>query len=287
MLLAGHRAALAGDPAKAIAELGRALRAAPGSWEHGPEALLAMIEAKRKVGGCLDLALEVLPADRLGRTSVLADFASVAFECIDKEPSHPRAGDVRALVQKKVSDLAADAKAPLSPDDRSDAWKIVWDAREASGDHAGALEAAKARLAVIEAAIAKTPDPQVTTTYDGARMETLVFLGRRADAAAFLRAQEAALPDDYNPPHRLARVLFDMGQPKDALAAIQRALSKAWGARKGLMLSLEADILTALGRKAEAKAAIQAQLDLYRSLPEGQKRPSFEKAAKERIDKMR
>jgi tetratricopeptide (TPR) repeat protein len=287
MLLAGHRAALANDPARAIAELDRALHAAPPGWEHGPEALLAMIEAKRKTGGCLDFAVEVLAGDRLGKTSVLADFASAALDCLEKEPKHTRAADVRALAQKKVAELASDARTPLSPDDRSDAWKVVWDAREASGDHAGALEAARARLAVIEAVVARTPDPQVTTTYDGARMETLVFLGRRADAAAFLRAQETALPDDYNPAHRLARVLFDMGQPKDALAAIDRAIAKGWGARKGLMYSLKADILLALDRKADARATVQEQLKLYRSLPEGQKKPSFEKSTQERLDKMK
>lgn len=287
MLLAGHRAALANDPARAATELDRALRAAPPDWDHAPEALLALAEAKRKTGGCLELAADVLPTTKLGRTSVLTDFASVALECIEKEPTHARAAEVRGIVAKRVAELAADDKAPLSPDDRADAWKVVWDAREASGDHAGALDAAKARLAVIEATVAKTPDPQVTTTFDGARMETLVFLGRRADAATFLEAQAAALPDDYNPPHRLARVLFDMGRPKDALAAIDRAIAKGWGARKGLMLALKADILLALNRPADAKATVRQQLELYRSLPEGQKKPSFEKAAEERLKKMK
>jgi hypothetical protein len=302
ILLSAQRAAIQKKWKDAAAAYARALDATPATWPHAPEALLGLLEAQHAdPGACAATAERGLGRDlaRLGRTSVLADFGSEALDCVEQpaeggargrggeKRDDARAKRVRELVAKDVADLAGDARAPLSPDDRSDAWHIVWEAREALGDHAGALAAARARLDVIEKAVAARPDPTVTTTYDGARMETLEFLGRREDAARFLEAQEKALPDDYNPPHRLAHVYYAMHRYPDALAAIRRAIAKGYGARKGLMLRLEADILLAMGRKADARKALEAQLALYRSLPEGQKKPAFEKAVQKRIDSLK
>jgi tetratricopeptide (TPR) repeat protein len=287
LLLAGHRATLAKNAKEAADDFERALAKAPPNWDHAVEALLGLIKAKEHLGsGCAELAEKTLEGDRLGHTSLAADFASEAMDCVEKDES-PRGKHVRELVAKDVLEIARDEAAPLSPDDRSDAWKIVWDAREALGDKAGAQEAAKARLDVIMKAVAAHPEPEQSTTFDGARMETLEYLGRGEEAAQFLAAQEKALPDDYNPAHRLAHVYFKLGKNDEALAAAKRALAKAYGARKGLILRLESDILLAMGKKAEARAALEEQLALYRSLPEGQKKPGFEKAVQERIDKLK
>jgi tetratricopeptide (TPR) repeat protein len=287
LLLAGHRAALRKNAKEAEADFAGALAKAPPNWEHAPEALLGLLKAEEHLGsGCAETAEKALEGTQLGRTSVMADFASEALDCVEKDDD-ARAKHVRELVAKDVADLARDEKAPLSPDDRSDAWKIVWDAREALGDQAGAREAAKARLDVIMKAVAAHPEPEMSTTFDGARMETLEYLGRGQEAAQFLEAQEKALPDDYNPPHRLAHVYYKLGRYDDALAAINRALPKAYGARKGLMLRLKSDILLAQGKKAEARAALEEQLAVYRSLPEGQKKPALEKAVQAQIDKLK
>jgi predicted negative regulator of RcsB-dependent stress response len=118
-------------------------------------------------------------------------------------------------------------------------------------------------------------------------METLEFLGRGEEAAQFLAAQEKALPADYNPPHRLAHVYFKLGKNAEALAAIDRALGKGYGARKGLMFRLKADILVTMGKRAEARAALEQQLALYRSLPDAQKKPSYAKTVQDEIDKLK
>jgi len=289
LLLAGHRAALAGDARKSADAFSRALAKAPAAWEHAPEALLGLLKAQRHTGGpCAESAVAALTESpsRLGDTSVMADFASEALDCVEGSKD-AAAVKLRQLVASEVARVARDASAPLSPDDRADAWKVVWDAREALGDRAGALEAARARLDVIEKAVAARPEPEWTTTFDGARMETLEFLGRGEDAASFLSAQEKALPGDYDPPHRLAHVYFKLKRYPEALAAVERALAKGYGARKGLMYRLEADILAAMGRKADARAALEKQLALYRSLPASQKKPGYEKAVQEQIDDLK
>ncbi|HEY1959351.1 MAG TPA: thioredoxin family protein [Polyangiaceae bacterium] len=289
LLLAGDRAALKNDAAESEKDLSAALARAPRGWDHETEAMLGLLKARKHLpAGCAETAEAALSEtpSRLGRTSLTADYADEALDCVEKNQD-ARARHVRELVAQNVADLAGDASAPLSPDDRSDAWRIVWEARESLGDHPGALDAARKRLDVIMKAVAAQPDPERTTTFDGARMETLEFLGRPEDAARFLEAQEKALPDDYNPAHRLARVDFDLKKYPEALAAIDRAIAKGYGARKGLMLRLKADILIAMGNKTEARKTLEEQLALYRSLPEGQKKPAFEKAVQKRLDELR
>ncbi len=289
MLLAGHRATLKNDAVEAEKQFAGALAAAPTTWDHTAEAMLGLMKARHHLPvGCaetVEKALTETPS-RLGRTSVLADYASEALECVEK-PNEPRAKHLREVIAKSIAELARDEATPLSPDDRADAWKVVWDARQALGDHAGAQEAARSRLEVIMKAVAARPEPEMTTTFDGARMETLEFLGRGEEAAQFLSAQEKALPTDYNPPHRLAHVYLKLGKHKEALAAIDRALSRGYGARKGLMYRLKADILVAMNRRPEARTALEAQLALYRSLPDAQKKPGYEKAVQDQIDRLR
>ncbi len=289
MLLAGHRAALKNDAAEAEKQFAAALAAAPATWDHAIEAMLGLVKAQRHRPGssCAETAEKGLAEapSRLGRTSLTADYASEALECVEAM-NDTRAKHVRELVAKTVADLARDASTPLSPDDRADAWKIVWEARLALGDKPGAQEAARARLDVIMKEVAAHPEPEMTTTFDGARMETLEFLGRGEEAASFLAAQEKALPNDYNPAHRLAHVYFKLGKNQDALAAIDRAIIKGYGARKGLMLRLKADILVTMGKTNEARIALEEQLALYRSLPDAQKKPGFEKTVQDQIDKL-
>jgi tetratricopeptide (TPR) repeat protein len=187
-------------------------------------------------------------------------------------------------VSQTLGKVARDPTAPMSPDDRGDALRIVWDAEESLGRHPAALAAARERLAVLDAAAKRAKSPAVASTFDGGRLETLVFLGRAREAAAFLAERERELPDDYNPPHRLAIAYEALGDGANALAAIDRAIAKAWGARKARMLDKRADILVKLGRKAEARATLEAELAHLRSLPSEQKKPALEAAAQKRLD---
>ncbi len=80
LLLAGHRATLQKNAKEAADDFERALAKAPPNWEHAVEALLGLIKAKEHLGaGCAELAERTLEADRLGHTSLAADFASEAM----------------------------------------------------------------------------------------------------------------------------------------------------------------------------------------------------------------
>ncbi len=288
LLLAGHRAALKNDSAEAEKQLSnmRSLRR-PANWEHFPEAMLGLITSEKHDAKCMDTAEKYLGDARLGRSSVSIDFASIALDCAEASNDAARVRKLRSKIAPFIATRLDADNALLSPDDRADGWHLVWETLEALGDHVGSKDAARQRLAVIMKAVAAHPEPEMTTTFDGARMETLEFLGRGREAAQFLEAQEKALPNDYNPPHRLAHVYLKLGKYPEALAAIDRATAIGYGARKGLMLRLKADILMAMHRKDDAVAALEAQLALYQSLPDSQKKPGYEHTVQAEIDKIK
>src|SRR5262249_12785792 len=91
------------------------------------------------------------------------------------------------------------------------------------------------------------------------------------EAVALLEKSEKSLPDDYNPPARLARALHNLKRDDQALVAVDRSLTKAYGPRKAGILSLKADILEAQGKGSEAGKVLDEALALYRNLPDGLK----------------
>jgi tetratricopeptide (TPR) repeat protein len=86
-----------------------------------------------------------------------------------------------------------------------------------------------------------------------------------------LEASERDLPDDYNPPARLAAVYARMERWNEGLAASERALAKAYGPRKLRILQTRADLQTGMGDVAAARATLEEALALAESLPPGQR----------------
>ena len=111
------------------------------------------------------------PVTRSGARPPWPISAPPRFRCaVRAPPSSARARTLRELVAKKLREVARDPAAPLSPDDRGDAFRIVWDAEEALGHHDGALAAARERLEVLDAAAKRAPNAAVASTFDGARL---------------------------------------------------------------------------------------------------------------------
>jgi tetratricopeptide (TPR) repeat protein len=289
LLREGDRAVLDGQHAEAARLYARARAAAPPDWPRRAEALTGEIRSLRKSGdmaGCVDLALAQL--DRTGNAPSAGDFAMYGIDCADElGKGDPRVARLRAAAHDRLLALTQDASAPLTADDRGDIWRVIAELREAGGDPEGALEAARSRLAVLDAAAARAPDAQAASTFDWARAESLLKLGRGADPVRMLTESERRLPRDYNPPSRLARVHFQLGQLDEALAAIDRALALAYGPRKLGFYGLKADILERQGKRAEARRVVEEQLAYLRGLPREQQRPGQEKAITGRIEALR
>lgn len=285
--LAGDELAARRDFAGAAAKYGAALERAPRDWSWRPAVLVARMSALSKAKRYDDCAA-------LGESAMLqtgsgvsaGDFASFALTCAGKLPK----GDTRALAVRKVAEsmltTLCDGKGTeLTADDHADACGNLEAVRQDLGDAAGARRAAEAGLAVLERAAKGVPD-DVALTFDRARSDFLISLGRGEEALSLLRQRERALPDNYNPAHQLARVYRSLKRWDEALAAIERAISRAYGPRRANLMTLQIELLMAAGRKSEAKAAAARQLEAYRALPDAQKLPDAEAAAQARLKQL-
>jgi tetratricopeptide (TPR) repeat protein len=284
LLVKADALAASGDFRGAAAAYGEALRAAPRDWARRSDTLVARASALRK-GGQPETCADMANGERPGASDPvsLADFAANLLACAGALPeSDKRVARTRKSVVQMLAPLCEQGHPDFTPDDRGDACGTLIEARESLKDSAGAQKALRTRLALLEAAASGVPD-DVAVMYDFAQTETLVKLGRGTEAVALLEARERALPDNYNPPHYLARVHRALKRWDEGLAAIDRALRLAYGPRRAGLMTLKVELLRNAGRRDEARRALEEQLRLYRELPEGQKRPDAERRVKDEL----
>jgi tetratricopeptide (TPR) repeat protein len=262
------------DAAKAYAS---ALKSAPADWPRRPETLVAQITAlwkAKEFGTCLKVANAGLSQTGVAASAV--DFAYYALECADQvKPIGAEVAPLRRAVVARLEPLCASGSAELSPDDRADACDKLAQARSALGNADGARSATLARLAVLESA-ASGKAGESALTYDWARTDSLLQLGRAEEALAVATERERQLPDNYNPPHYRAKAFKALGRWPEGLEAIERALSLAYGPRKIGLLTLKADLLFGAGRTTDGIRTLQEQLAAYRALPTGQRQAGAE-----------
>jgi thioredoxin-like negative regulator of GroEL len=269
--------------AQAEASYRAALAAAPTDWAQRPAALVSLISVlskQRKDSSCLELALQTLPAMPASVSAV--DFAATALGCADRSQADENAAKLRAVAEQTLARDCDTAAPGAAVDDQADACGNLRRVREALKDSAGARSAAERALLVIATGSAGAP-PKVQAIYDWERTSSLVFLGRRAEAEALLLEREKQLPESYNPPHYLARLYRDSQRWDDGLAAIRRAIAKAYGPRRIGFLGIEAELLKGAGKLAEARLLLERQLAEYRALPPGQRQPAAEAEVKKRL----
>jgi thiol-disulfide isomerase/thioredoxin len=286
-LVQGDRAATAGKHEEAAKHYAKALELAPADWARRPDALVSQVAALSEVdaGKCVDVALANL--DRTGNTASASDFLAVSLGCAAALPKEdPRPAKLRAAAEPRLAALVADTNAPLSADDRGDAYAYLAELRKERGDEAGARATHEARVKMLEEAAAKAPDPASAMTFDWARSLSYLALDKPQAAIDLLLAREISLPQNYNPPAWLAGVYFRLGRYDEAGKAIDRALTRGDGPRKGGMYKLKADILEKQGNAAGAKQAVTEQIAWLAALPASQKRPTAEAEARKRLAAM-
>jgi tetratricopeptide (TPR) repeat protein len=285
---AGDQARQRGDLVGAAAAYRTAVRRSPAHDPQRPERLLllattlsklATLQAARECAG-----LGLAEMGHTGSSAVAADFAAAAAECAGRlPPGSAEAVRLRNAARARLAALAADEAAPLSVDDRSDALANLAELQGGQGDRAAAVATMRRRAALLEQAALSAPDPTLASTFDAHRTDTYLFLGEPQKAERMLEEREKQMPEDYNPPARLARVLFEQGKHGPAEAAVNRALARMTrGPRRIGILALKAKIL-----KAEDKPrgeVLQEELDVLRALPRPQRRPSLEKQLEAELD---
>jgi len=155
--------------------------------------------------------------------------------------------------------IAQDSAEPILVDDRSGLFlALVNVLRDADSNEAKRL--ALEWVSLLEAE-AKHAPPEKRRVWDSHRLEAYLALGQPERAVPMLEQSEREVPDDYNPPARLARAHLALGRLDAAEGAVSRALARSNGPRKIRLFMLQADILLAQKKAPAARAALKEALD--------------------------
>ena len=275
-----------GKKAQAAAAYREALDAAPAAWPPYGRAVVALLFLQQSLSEqakCLALSREALP--RLGGSPASVMVARSGLDCalgLGKEDAARVAGiaQMEAAALKTVADAGLGAAA----DDVSTSYLSLIQARKDAGDSAGARKDAEAWAAFLEeqAAAAKTPEQRAV--FDSHRLSAYMELQQPERAIPMLQASEKGLPDDYNPPSRLAVAYLTMKNPDEALAASNRALPRVSGPRRVRVLQARSDIFAAKGDAAASREALEQALACAEGLPAGQRSESQIKALRKKMD---
>ncbi len=144
----------------------------------------------------------------------------------------------------------------MPADDRSGLYEAMVEAREVAGDEEGKKALANEWLTFLEGEAVKAPNPEARTVFDSHRMSAALVLDELMRVVPAIEQSEKDLPEDYNPPARLANLYRRLGRLDEALAASDRALAKVQGSRRLRVLSDRAVIHVDLGQKEAAVSTL-------------------------------
>ncbi|HET8540743.1 MAG TPA: tetratricopeptide repeat protein [Anaeromyxobacter sp.] len=253
--------------AQAAAAYREALQAGGKGWERRERAAEAVVQASGFAGdpaACAGAAREVLPALAPGAAAARA--AAPGLACaLELDDDGARAAALDALEPLGRKALAAGG---VLADDRSWLYDQLAKARADRGDAAGARAVARRWLAFLEGEAARARTPLARSAFDGQRLQAAIRAGEPARALPALLASERDLPHEFVPPTNLGVLYLELGRPKDALAAAERALARAGGPRRIRVLVLRAQAQDALGDRAAARATLERALSEAAALPD-------------------
>jgi len=269
------------------ARLGAKLAAeAPKDWPGRPRAVGLWINALfplKQWEPCAKTALAEL--EKLPRIAAYADVVNMGLGCAGEIPKET-AGRAQLLeaLEKAAVDLLEKRDVPVAADDYSGMFMSVVNAREERGDEEGARAMTESWARYLEEQAEKAPSAEARTVFDSHRLTAYRKLKQPEKAVTMLQDAEKALPEDFNPPARLALAYRDMGRFDDALAASDRALARASGPRRLGILSTRAEIQQKKGDVGAAKKTLDDALAFAATLPRAQQRQGTVDSLKKQLE---
>ena len=280
--------AAAADSAAADAYLA-ALATAPADWRHFSRAVesgMFALTQSQQFGRAARLALEHLPklATSASAGNVAGSGLEAALEMPAEDPA--RAALIRDLESACVT-IAANRSILMAADDRSGVYIALLDTRQDAKDDAGAHRVASDWATFLEGEAAKAPTADARAVFDPHRLSAYLELGEPERAIPMLEASERDLPDDYNPPARLAIAYRAMKRWSEALAASDRALAKAYGPRTLGMYQVRTDIYLGMGDSLHARGTLEHAIQVAGAFPPGQRSQRTIDALQQRLTSLR
>jgi tetratricopeptide (TPR) repeat protein len=144
-----------------------------------------------------------------------------------------------------LAPVVAAPPAGLTVDDKSGLYSYMIETLTTLGEKEAADKVIATRIAMLEEAASKATSPESRSTFDSHRLEEYLRAQKYDEAEKMLIASENAMPNDFNPPYRLAVLYKNAGKIDEGLAAADRALAKGYGARRLRMYSVKVDLLVA------------------------------------------
>lgn len=244
-----------------------ALRAGGQAWPGRERAAEALVQAQAFAGdprACAGAARELLAWLAPGPTAARAAAAGLgcARELEDEEARREALGALERSARR-----ALEAKGVLA-DDRSWLYDELSMARKAAGDEKGARSVARRWLAFLDGEAARARTPLARSAFDGQRLRAAIRIGQPGRVLGALLASERDLPGEYVPPTNLGVLYLELGRPKDALEAADRALARAEGPRRIRVHVLRAQAQDALGDRPAARATLERALSESAAMPE-------------------
>jgi tetratricopeptide (TPR) repeat protein len=175
----------------------------------------------------------------------------------------------------------------LLADDRSGLYEVLVQSAESSGDKQRIKRIATEWLAFLEREASRAPTPEARAALDSHRVLAAFKLEDPARVIPALQASERDLPRDYNPPARLASVYLRLGRSDEALAAADRALSRAYGPRRIGIFETKANIYLKAGDQSAAQRTLLEALQVAQALPNAQRRERTVARVQKSLDQLR
>jgi tetratricopeptide (TPR) repeat protein len=277
-----------GDYVAAADAYGKLIADAPVGWKDYPRILdaylFALLEADRN-RECAEAALRHAP--RVAGTPSSVSVATAALDCVGSMDEKETArGKLGADAERNAHAVLADTRIKVAMDDRSSLYLSLMMARDGAGDEEGKKALGRKLAAELEAAAAKAKTPDARAVFDAHRLTAYLEIGEPQRAVPMLQQSEKDLPNDYNPPARLAVAYSAMKQYDLALAASDHALTKVYGPRRLQVWRVRSEIYEGKGDLEAAKDALNKGIAEGEALPEAQRPKGTLNALRKRLEKL-
>jgi tetratricopeptide (TPR) repeat protein len=277
-----------GKNADAVKDYREALSAAPKDWPRYGRAVESLLFALRRIHdekGCAETARGAFA--RLRSTSSAANVAATGLDCaLSLKPEDPSRVELVTTLAADCREVLSERRPDIAADDLSSVYDELASEREEAKDEQGMKKVLSERAAFLEGEAARAKSPEARAVFDSHRLSTYLALGEPGRAIPMLEASERDLPEDYNPPARLAVAYRAMKKYDEALAASDRALARAYGPRKIGILQTRADIYAAKGDAQAARRTMEETLRYAEGLPPGQRSEKTVASLKKKLEAM-
>jgi tetratricopeptide (TPR) repeat protein len=246
------------------------------------ESLVFALSASGDELACARTAEELAPS--LPRGPSFANAVSLGLTC-----ARHTSGEAGAATRAGLARLAEEAVAlpGLLADDRSGIFEELVENRAQVHDEAGRRAIAERWLVFLEGEAARASTVEQRAAFDPHRVNAALALGQPLRAEAALKASEHDLPADYNPPARLALIYRTVKRYDDALAAVDRAIAKAYGPRALRYYDLKAELLVDKGDRAAARKTVEQAIAVAKKLPTEQHKAQWIAQLQQKLEALR